>query len=660
VAEQVLGAAPQITVKLPDGSTRQYDAGVTPAEVAASIGRRLADAAVAASVDGVTVDLDRPIQADADVAILTADSPEGLYVVRHSTAHVLAQAVLDLFPGARYAIGPPIADGFYYDFELPGGAHFTEADLERIDARMREVIGEAQPFVREEMDKATGLELFADQPFKREIIEGAESTEGAEAGVVSVYKNPKNGDPGFVDLCRGPHVPHTKRLGAFKLMKVAGAYWRGDEKRPMLQRIYGTAWPSKKELDAHLHRLAEAERRDHRKLGVELDLISFPDELGGGLAVWHPKGGMVRKLMEDFSRAEHEKAGYEFVYTPHLTKSTLFETSGHLDFYADGMYPPMEMEGAKYYPKPMNCPFHCLIFRSRTRSYRDLPLRLFEFGTVYRYERSGVLHGLLRTRGFTQDDSHIFVAPEQIVPELTSLLAFVLKVLRTFGFEEFEAELSTRPEGKSVGSDENWERATEALHEALRAAGLPYTVAEGEGAFYGPKIDVHLLDAIGRRWQLSTLQVDFNHPIRFELEYIGADNERHRPIMIHRALFGSVERFFGILVEHYAGAFPTWLAPTQVMVLPVADRHDEYAGAVAETLRDRGFRVDTTDATHDTLGARVRKGKLEKVPYLLVVGDSDVEHRTVGVNVRGSDRPERDVPLDEFVARLAAEVAARA
>jgi threonyl-tRNA synthetase len=659
--------ADQVTVKLPDGSTRQYSAGVTPAEVAASIGRRLADAAVAASVDGVTVDLDRPISADAELAILTGDSAEGLYVLRHSTAHVLAQAVLDLFPGARYAIGPPIADGFYYDFELPAGpdgnpAHFTEGDLERIDARMREIIGEAQPFVREELDKAGGLELFADQPFKREIIEGAESTEGAEAGVVSVYRNPHPHDDGgasFVDLCRGPHVPHTKRLGAFKLMKVAGAYWRGDEKRPMLQRIYGTAWPTKKELEEHLHRLAEAERRDHRKLGVELDLISFPDELGGGLAVWHPKGAMVRKLMEDFSRVEHEAGGYDFVVTPHLTKSTLFETSGHLDFYADGMYPPMEMEGAKYYPKPMNCPMHCLIFRTRTRSYRELPLRLFEFGTVYRYERSGVLHGLLRTRGFTQDDSHIYCAPEQLVPELTSLLAFVLKVLRTFGFEEFEAELSTRPEGKSVGSDENWEKATAALHEALRAAGLPYMVAEGEGAFYGPKIDVHLLDAIGRRWQLSTLQVDFNHPIRFELEYIGADNERHRPIMIHRALFGSVERFFGILVEHYAGAFPAWLAPVQVQVLPVADRHEDYARTVSERLAGAGFRAEVTDATHDTLGNRVRKGKVEKIPYLLVVGDSDVEAGTVGVNVRGGERPERDVTLDDFVARLAAEVAAR-
>jgi threonyl-tRNA synthetase len=656
--------AEQVTVKLPDGSARSYPSGVTPAEVAASIGRRLADAAVAAQVDGVTVDLDRPIAADAELAIITGDSPDGLYVLRHSTAHVLAQAVLDLFPGARYAIGPPIADGFYYDFELPAGpdgnpAHFTEADLERIDARMREIVGEAQPFVREELDKPAGLELFADQPFKREIIEGAESTEGAEAGVVSVYRNPKRGDGAFIDLCRGPHVPTTKRLGAFKLMKVAGAYWRGDEKRPMLQRIYGTAWATKKDLEEHLHRLAEAERRDHRKLGVELDLISFPDELGGGLAVWHPKGGMVRKQMEDFSRAEHERGGYQFVFTPHLTKSTLFETSGHLDFYADGMYPPMEMEGAKYYPKPMNCPFHCLIFRSRTRSYRELPLRLFEFGTVYRYERSGVLHGLLRTRGFTQDDSHIYCAPDQLVPELTSLLAFVLRLLRTFGFEDFEAELSTRPEGKSVGSDEDWEKATAALHEALGAAGLPYVVAEGEGAFYGPKIDVHLLDAIGRRWQLSTLQVDFNHPIRFELEYIGSDNERHRPIMIHRALFGSVERFFGILVEHYAGAFPTWLAPVQVQVLPVADRHEDYARSVSERIVAAGFRAEVIDATHDTLGNRVRKGKVEKIPYLLVVGDSDVEAGTVGVNVRGGERPERDVSADDFLARLAAEVAAR-
>jgi threonyl-tRNA synthetase len=655
----------QVTVSLPDGSTREYPAGVTPAEVAASIGRRLAEAAVAARVDGAIVDLDRPLEGDAELAVVTAESLDGLEILRHSTSHVLAQAVLDLFPGARYAIGPPIADGFYYDFELPGGAHFAEADLERIEARMREIVAEGQSFVREELDREAGLELFADQPYKREIIEGAETSEGAAAGEVSVYRNPKAGDgspaeggsdTAFVDLCRGPHVPSTRRLAHFKLQKVAGAYWRGDERRPMLQRIYGTAWPTKAALDDHLHRLAEAERRDHRRLGVELDLISFPEELGGGLAVWHPKGAMVRKLMEDFSRAEHEQGGYEFVATPHLTKSTLFEISGHLDWYAEGMYPPMEMEGAKYYPKPMNCPMHILIFRSRTRSYRDLPLRLFEFGTVYRYERSGVLHGLLRTRGFTQDDSHIFCERSQIVPELISLLDFVLRVLRTFGFEDFEAEVSTRPLEKSVGTEEDWAVATEALIEAIKASGLPYTIAEGEGAFYGPKIDVHLRDAIGRRWQLSTLQVDYNLPQRFDLSYVGADNERHQPIMIHRALFGSVERFFGILVEHYAGAFPTWLAPVQALVLPVADRHEAHAASVVERLRAAGFRAESTDATHDTLGARVRRGKVEKIPYVLVVGDTDVEADTVGVNARGAERPERDVPVSTLIERVRAEV----
>ncbi|MDQ3945974.1 MAG: threonine--tRNA ligase [Actinomycetota bacterium] len=652
----------QVTVSLPDGSTREYPAGVTPAEVAASIGRRLAEAAVAARVDGALADLHRPLEGDAELAVVTAESPDGLEILRHSTSHVLAQAVLELFPGARYAIGPPIVDGFYYDFELPGGVHFTESDLERIEARMREIVAEDQRFLREELDRDAGLELFADQPYKREIIEGAETSEGAAAGEVSVYRNPRaDGGPeaGFVDLCRGPHVPSTGRLGHFKLQKVAGAYWRGDERRPMLQRIYGTAWATKAALEDHLHRLAEAERRDHRRLGVELDLISFPEELGGGLAVWHPKGAMVRKVMEDFSRAEHEEGGYEFVVTPHIAKSVLWETSGHLDFYAESMYPPMEMEGAKYYPKPMNCPFHLLIFRSRTRSYRDLPLRLFEFGTVYRYERSGVLHGLLRTRGFTQDDSHIFCERSQIVPELASLLEFVLRVLRTFGFTEFEAEVSTRPVEKSVGADEDWDLATEALIEAIKASGLAYTIAEGEGAFYGPKIDVHLRDAIGRRWQLSTLQVDFNMPQRFGIGYVGADNERHQPIMIHRALFGSVERFFGILVEHYAGAFPTWLAPVQALVLPVADRHDDHAASVVERLRAAGVRAESTDATHDTLGARVRRGKVEKIPYVLVVGDADVEADTVGVNTRGAERPERDVPVADLIERIRADIAHR-
>jgi threonyl-tRNA synthetase len=640
----------EIEVRLPDGSTRRLAAGATPADLAASIGPRLAKAAVAARVDGAPADLTRPLADGAEVAIVTADTDEGRAVLRHSTAHVLAQAVCDLFPGAKYAIGPPIEDGFYYDFELPGGAHFTDDDLARIEARMREIVGEDQPFVREELSRDEGLATFADQPYKVEIIEGVEAGEGAEGPVVSVYRN-----DGWADLCRGPHVSSTSRLGAFKLMKVAGAYWRGDEHRPMLQRIYGTAWESPKALQEHLHRLDEAERRDHRRLGPELDLFSFPSELGAGLAVWHPKGGLIRKLMEDYSRAQHEAGGYQFVFTPHITKAALFETSGHLDWYADGMYPPMELEGATYYPKPMNCPFHILIYKANARSYRELPLRLFEFGTVYRFERSGVLHGLLRTRGFTQDDAHIFCTREQIVPELKSLIAFVVGMLRKFGFERFEAEVSTRPEGKSIGSDEEWQMATAALVEAIGDSGVPYTVAEGEGAFYGPKIDIHVRDALGRRWQLSTLQCDFQEPQRFDLEYTGADNTRHRPIMIHRALFGSVERFFGILVEHYAGAFPTWLSPVQARVLPVRLDHEPYAADVVERLRAAGLRVDTEEAD-EPLGGRIRRAKLEKIPYVLVVGDEDVGAGTVGVNSRGAD-VERGVPVDTFVERVRGEVA---
>jgi threonyl-tRNA synthetase len=585
--------------------------------------------------------------------VVTADSPAGRHILRHSTAHVLAQAVCDLWPGARFAIGPPIEDGFYYDFDLPGGAHFSEEDLGRIEARMREIVGEAQPFVREEHSVAEGLELFADQPYKAEIITGVDSTEGAGDGVVSAYRN----TPTFVDLCRGPHVPSTSRLGHFKLMKVAAAYWRGDEHRQQLQRIYGTAWESKAALEEHLHRLEEAERRDHRKLGAELDLFHFPSEIGGGLAVFHPKGGLIRKLMEDHARMEHEAAGYQFVYTPHLAKSTLFEISGHLGWYAEGMYPPMEMEGATYYPKPMNCPMHILIFRDRQHSYRELPIRLFEFGTVYRFERSGVLNGLMRARGFTQDDSHIFCTREQLGDELASLLAFVLHLLRTFGLTDFEAELATRPD-KYVGELDEWAEAEAALTAALEAAGVPYVVAEGEGAFYAPKIDVHVRDAIGRRWQMSTLQVDFQLPQRFDISYVGADNERHRPYMIHRALFGSIERFFGILVEHYAGAFPTWLAPVQVRVLPVRDDHHAYADTVAGQLRAAGLRVDVV-AADEPLGARVRRGKLDKLPYILVVGDDDVDAGTAGVNARGEERARRGVAVDAFAAAAAAEVADR-
>ncbi|HZQ26675.1 MAG TPA: threonine--tRNA ligase [Acidimicrobiales bacterium] len=644
-----------LTVTLPDGSPRSLPAGATAGDLAASIGSRLAKAAIAATVDGQQVDLSTPLPDGAQVAIVTADSPEGRHILRHSTAHVLAQAVLSLWPGAKFAIGPPIEDGFYYDFDLPGGAHFTEEDLARIEARMREIVKEGQPFVREEHSKDEGLQLFADQPYKVEIIQGVDTSEGAEGGVVSAYRNTEQ----FVDLCRGPHVPSTNRLGSFKLMRVAGAYWRGDEKRPQLQRIYGTAWESDKALQEHLHRLEEAERRDHRKLGVELDLFSFPDEIGSGLAVFHPKGGLVRRLMEDYSRQRHEQGGYEFVNSPHITKETLFQTSGHLDWFAEGMFPPMEMdEGTKYYLKPMNCPFHILIYRSRQRSYRELPLRLFEFGTVYRYEKSGVVHGLTRVRGMTQDDAHIFCTKEQAGRELQSLLQFVLGLLRDYGLNDFYLELSTKPEGKAVGSDEEWAEATEALRQVALGMDLDLVMDEGGGAFYGPKISVQARDAIGRTWQLSTIQVDFQLPRLFDLEYVGADNQRHRPIMIHRALFGSIERFFGILVEHHAGAFPAWLAPVQVQVLPVADDHEEYAATVAARLKGEGFRVEVVGAD-EKLGNRIRKGKVEKVPYVLVVGGNDVVAGTAGVNDR-SGNVERDVPVDAFVERLRTEVDTRA
>jgi threonyl-tRNA synthetase len=649
----------QITISLPDGSQRSYDEGATTADVAASIGSRLAKAAVAATVNGEEWDLGRPLPDGAEVAIITADTDDGRHVLRHSTAHVMAQAVTQLFPGAKFSIGPAIVDGFYYDFELPGGRTFSEDDLGAIETRMREIMKADQPFVRAELPRDEALAVFADQPYKCEIIErvssGAADTDDAgEIGsgeTISVYRN----SPEFVDLCRGPHVPSTSRLGHFKLMKVAGAYWRGNEKGPMLQRIYGTAWDSKQALEEHLHRLAEAEKRDHRKLAVELDLLSFPSELGGGLAVWHPKGAIVRKLMEDYSRERHTNGGYQFVFTPHLANGQLFQTSGHLDFYKDGMYPPMEMDNGTYYMKPMNCPMHCLIFRGRQRSYRELPLRLFELGNVYRYERAGTLHGLMRIRGFTQDDSHIYCTEDQAADEIASLLDFVMSVLRAFGFTDFTANLSTKDPKKYVGTDEAWDRATEALRSALVKYGLEYKVKEGDAAFYGPKIDIDVKDAIGRTWQLSTIQYDFNLPERFQLEYVGADNARHRPIMLHRALFGSVERFFGVLLEHYAGAFPTWMSPLQARILPVADAHEGYARQVAERLKSEGLRVDVIDSS-DQLGKRIRSAKLDKIPYVLVVGDDDVANTTLGVNPRGGE-VERDVPLDEFVRRITSEVA---
>jgi threonyl-tRNA synthetase len=645
----------EISVTLPDGSTRTLPAGSTAGDLAGSIAKGLLKKAVIAEVDGTERDLVWPLEDGDAVSIITQESERGRFTIRHSTAHVLAQAVLDLFPGATFGIGPPIEDGFYYDFELPDGGTFTPDDLDRLDVRMREIIAEKQPFVRDEITEAEALVQFVDHPYKIEIIEGAaeDPTSVTESGMVRTYENP----PSFCDLCRGPHVPDTGRLGHFKLLRVAGAYWRGDERNPMLQRIYGTAWESKAELEAYLHRIEEAEKRDHRKLAAELDLLSFPEELGGGLVVWHPKGGIVRKTMEDDSRDRHERGGYEFVYSPNLAKSVLWETSGHLDFYADGMYPPMELDNGRYYPKPMNCPFHMLIFKSRQRSYRELPLRLFELGNVYRYERSGTLHGLLRVRGFTQDDAHIFCAQDQIEEEVISLLDFVLSVLRSYGFEDFQAKLSTKPTEKYVGSDEGWQLATDALRGCLEKAGLAYEVAEGDGAFYGPKIDVDVKDAIGRSWQLSTIQVDFNLPERFELEYVGADNQRHQPFVIHRALFGSVERFFGVLLEHFAGAFPAWLAPVQARVLPVAEAHQAYADRIVDRLEAEGFRADVV-AADENLGNRIRKAKQEKLPYVLVVGDDDVEHGTVGVNPRGGD-VERGVTADAFVDRLAADVLAR-
>ena len=659
-----------ITISLPDGSKRILPAGASGADLAADIGPGLAKAALIVSVDGIQRDLAGPLDDGASVAVITADSDAGLHTLRHSTAHVLAQAVLDLWPGATYAIGPPILNGFYYDFELPDGATFSADDLEAIDVRMREIIAADQPFDRFETNASDALGLFAGHRFKQEIIERVTAGEagsemagemaatapqgGTAAGVISCYRN---GD-GFIDLCMGPHVPSTGRLGHFALQTVAGAYWRGDEGQPMLQRIYGTAWASRKELAGHLHRLVEAEKRDHRRLAAELDLVSWPEALGPGLAVWHPKGAIVRKQIEDYSRARHETGGYDFVFSPHIAKAVLWETSGHLDFYADSMYPPMEVDGASYYPKPMNCPFHVLIYDSGQRSYRDLPLRYFELGAVYRYELSGAIHGLMRSRGFTQDDAHIFCTREQVAAELASLLEFTLSVLRAFGFDDFQAKLSTRPTEKAVGDQELWDMATDGLREALSTAGLSYVVDEGGGAFYGPKIDVDVTDAIGRPWQLSTIQLDFNLPERFGLEYVGSDGGRHRPVMIHRALMGSIERFFGVLLEHYAGAFPTWLAPEQVRVLPVAGEHQGYAESIVERLVADGFRA-SVDPADEPLGKRVRAGKVAKVPHVLVVGGDDVANGTVGENARGADSPERDLPLDDFVERLADEVDAK-
>ncbi len=633
-----------IDLEYPDKKVVSHPEGVTGAEVAASIGPGLAKAAVAVKLNGELYDLGHPITESGEFAVVTLESADGLHILRHSSAHVLAQAVLDIYPGATFAIGPAIEDGFYYDFEV--SEPFQPEDLERIEVRMQEIIAADQSFERVAMTQGEALDVFADHKFKLEIIENVDPSEMAGSEEVTAYKN-----DGFIDLCRGPHLPSTRRIPAVKLLRSSGAYWRGDQDREQLQRIYGTAWPSKGELESYLTRLEEAEKRDHRKLGPELDLYSWPDQLGSGLAVWHPKGGRLRKIIEDHSRAVHEQFGFDFVFTPHIGKSDLWWTSGHLEYYAENMYAGMQHEGdPEYRVKPMNCPFHVLIYGSKGRSYRELPMRLGELGGVYRYEQSGVIHGLLRARGFTQDDSHTFCTEDQIQDELVLHLDFVLKWLRDFGFDEFEADLSTRPE-KAIGDPHRWEVTEKALAEALETRSVPYQVADGEGAFYGPKIDVHIKDAIGRRWQCSTIQLDFSLPERFELEYVTSDNAAERPYMIHCAKAGSIERFAGILVEHYAGAFPMWLAPEQVSIVPVADRHDEYAKSVRERLSDAGLRAHV-DLSTETVGDKIRRALTQKHPAVIVVGDDDVENGTVGLRLYGEDRDTRGVPLPEATNQL--------
>ena len=600
------------------------------------------------------------------VESVTIDSEDGLKVLRHSTAHVMAQAVQQIYPEAKLGIGPPITDGFYYDFDPQDP--FTPESLEKIESAMRKIVKEGQRFKRRVTNEADALAELAKEPYKCELI-GIKSGSSDESSVevggaeLTIYDNlGRDGQPVWSDLCRGPHLPSTKHIPAFKLMRSAGAYWRGSEKNPMLQRIYGTAWPSVDALNAYLELLLEAEKRDHRRLGAELDLFSFPEEIGSGLAVFHPKGGIIRRAMEDYSRIRHEDEGYEFVYSPHITKSALFETSGHLDWYADGMYPPMIMDeelhadgtikrpGQKYYMKPMNCPFHNLIYKSRQRSYRELPLRLFEFGTVYRYEKSGVLHGITRARGFTQDDAHIYCTSEQMPGELDSLLTFVLNLLRDYGLNDFYLELSTRNPEKSVGEDAEWVAATEALRQAATLQGLDLVLDEGGAAFYGPKISVQAKDAIGRTWQMSTIQVDFQLPQRFELEYADSEGSRSRPVMIHRALFGSIERFFGVLTEHYAGAFPPWLAPVQAIGIPVAEAFTPYLSEVINEMRKAGLRVEL-DASDDRMQKKVRNAQMAKIPFMVIAGEEDQNAGAVSFRYRNGEQ-KNGIPVAEAIAEI--------
>ena len=641
----------RVRVTLPDGSVREVAPGTTARGVAESIGAGLARAALAARVDGAIWDLDRPIERDVTLAILTDRDPDALEVLRHSAAHVLATAVRDLFPGAGIGFGPPIEDGFYYDFEVP--RPFTPEDLERIEARMGEVAQSDYPFVREVVDRAAANRRFADDPLKLERI-----SELGDDETITVYS-----DGPFTDLCRGPHIPRTGRLKHFKLLHAAGAYWRGDEKRQMLQRIYGTAWFKKEDLEAYLHRLEEARKRDHRVIGRQLDLFSISDVVGPGLVLWHPRGAMIKWLLSRAVEDDNVASGYDLVYTPNVTKEELFKISGHLPLYAANQYPPMaagagEAEDVRYRVKPMNCPMHALIYKSQQRSYRDLPIRLSEVANVYRNEKSGTLHGLLRVRGLSMDDAHIFCTMDQIEEEIFLCLDQVDRLVRaTFGFE-LDFEVSTRPEER-LGSDEIWDRAEAVLKQALDRKGIAYRIDEGGGAFYGPKIDIQFRDAIGRIWQGPTIQLDFNLPERFELEYTGPDNRPHRPVMIHRAIYGTLERFTGNLIEHFAGAFPVWLAPEQVRVIPISDAQADAARDLAKRLKAAGLRVHLDDRT-ETLNYRIREGELQKVPYMAVIGQREAESDSLALRVRGVGKKQEVMPVEAFLSRIADEVRSRA
>ena len=630
-----------LTITLPDGSQQTVPQGTRPLDIATSISPRLAADAVVARVNDDLFDLTRPLESNSQLQILTTKNPEALQVLRHSTAHLLAAAVLELFPETKLGIGPPTDTGFYYDFQRD--TKFTPEDLEKIEARMQELQGKALPFERKLTDKADGLSKYKDDWMKHELIQ-------ERAGdVFSEYTL----GPNFIDFCRGPHVPTSEKLKAFKLLSIAGAYWKGDEKNPQLQRIYGTAFFTKKELDEYLHRLEEAKKRDHRKIGQELDLFSIQELAGPGLIFFHPKGGVIRKILEDWMREQYVKRGYSLVYTPHIARSDLWKTSGHYNFYSENMFKRMELDDAEYQLKPMNCPFHILIYRDHLRSYRDLPVRLGELGTVYRYERSGVMHGLLRVRGFTQDDAHIFCTPEQVEDEVVNCLEFATDTLKTFGFEQYEAELSTwdgGASGKYDGSRDQWELAESALKRATERLNLKVKVSPDEAAFYGPKIDVKLVDAIGRLWQLSTVQFDFTLPRRFGLEYVAEDGKSHQPLMVHRALYGSIERFFGILIEHYAGAFPVWLAPVQAVVLPITDRQNSYAADIYQKLKDAGIRVEL-DSRSEKVNFKIREAQLQKVPFMLVIGDREAQAGQVSVrNRKRGDQGVKDT--DAFLAEL--------